>query len=282
MYTLLRWFLNAIASLPWWALYVVSDFFFFVLYHVVWYRRKLVWRNLSAAFPDKSAEEINEINLQFYRNFCDQILETIKLFKASSEEISERFEVDTMVYDKLYAEGKHVLQATSHQFNWEWGNWILNQHTQFHIRIIYMIQKNKDIENLVNEYRTRYGTELIPANDLKVMMTEPEKPSMTVFLSDQNPSDRRRAYWTNFFGREVPFHKGLEILARRKGYAVVFDEIVRVKRGHYKSISKLAFADGSKTEEGEITEAYVRFLEEGIKRQPENWMWTHNRWKHAR
>ena len=282
MYTLLRWFLNAIASLPWWALYVVSDFFFFVLYHVVWYRRKLVWRNLSAAFPDKSAEEINEINLQFYRNFCDQILETIKLFKASSEEISERFEVDTMVYDKLYAEGKHVLQATSHQFNWEWGNWILNQHTQFHIRIIYMIQKNKDIENLVNEYRTRYGTELIPANDLKVMMTEPEKPSMTVFLSDQNPSDRRRAYWTNFFVREVPFHKGLEILALRKGYAVVFDEIVRVKRGHYKSISKLAFADGSKTEEGEITEAYVRFLEEGIKRQPENWMWTHNRWKHAR
>ncbi|MGB1319099.1 MAG: lipid A biosynthesis acyltransferase, partial [Flavobacteriales bacterium] len=75
---------------------------------------------------------------------------------------------------------------------------------------------------------------------------------------------------------------GLELLARRKGHAVVFDEIIRVKRGYYKSVSKLAFADGRTTEEGEITTAYVKFLEESIGRQPENWMWTHNRWKHAR
>ena len=282
MYTLLRWFLNAIASLPWWALYIVSDFFFFILYHVIWYRRKLVMRNLQAAFPEKDAEELYDISIDFYRNFCDQVLETIKLFKASPEEISERFKVDITVYDKLYTEDRHVLQATSHQFNWEWGNWILNKHTDFHIRIIYMIQKNKKIESLVNSYRARYGTELIPANDLKVMMTDPEDPCMTVFLADQNPSDRRRAYWTKFFEREIPFHKGLEILARRKGHAVVFDEIVRVKRGHYKSVSKLAFEDGSKTSEGEITSAYVQFLEESISRQPENWMWTHNRWKHAR
>ncbi len=282
MYSILKFFLSGIARLPWWALYVLSDFFFFLLYHVIWYRRKLVMRNLTAAFPDKSTEELYDISIQFYKNFCDQVLETIKMLKASPEEISERFQVDTEVYDQLYAEGKHVLQATSHQFNWEWGNWILNHHTKFHLRIIYMIQRNKSMERLVNEYRVRYGTELIPANDLKAIMTEPEKPCMTVFLADQNPSDRRRAYWTSFFGREVPFHKGLEILARRKGQAVVFDEMIRVKRGHYKSISKLAFADGSKTSEGEITEAYVRFLEESISRQPENWLWTHNRWKHAR
>ena len=282
MYGLLKFILGGIARLPWWALYLLSDLFFFMLYHVIWYRRKLVWRNLQPAFPEKSAEEINEINIRFYKNFCDQVVETIKLFRSTPEEISKRFEVDTSVYDRLFAEGKHVLQATSHQFNWEWGNWILNHHTRFHLRIIYMIQRNKSMERLVNEYRVRYGTELVPADDLKVMMTDAGKPSMTVFLADQNPSDRKRAAWVNFFGREVPFHRGLEIMARRKGHAVVFDEMVRVKRGHYKSVSKLAFADGSKTAEGEITEAYVRFLEESIKRQPENWLWSHNRWKHAR
>ncbi|MCF8460039.1 MAG: lysophospholipid acyltransferase family protein [Flavobacteriales bacterium] len=282
MYRILKLVLGAIASLPWWALYVLADLFHFLIYHVIWYRRKMVWRNLSAAFPEKSVEEINEINIQFYKNFCDQVVETIKLFRSTPEEISERFEVDTTVYDKLFSEGRHVLQATSHQFNWEWGNWILNHHTQFHLRIIYMIQKNKSMERLVNEYRVRYGTELIPANDLKAMMTDPAQPTMTVFLADQNPSDRKRAAWVSFFGREIPFHRGLEILARRKGHAVVFDEMIRVKRGHYKSVSKLAFTDGSKTSEGEITEAYVQFLEESIKRQPENWLWSHNRWKHAR
>ena len=277
---LLKIFLVGIASLPWSVLYVFSDILFFVIYHVIWYRRKLVWRNLQSAFPEKSAEEINEINLQFYRNFCDQIVETIKLLKATPEEISKRFEVDTQVYDKLYDGGKHVLQATAHQFNWEWGNWILNHHTKFHIRIIYMMVGSKAVERVMNDYRLKHGTELVPANDLKALMQDPINLSMTVFLADQNPSDRRRAQWVEFLNKDAPFHRGLEILARRKGYAVVFDEMVKVKRGHYKSVSKLAFEDGSKTAEGEITEAYVKFLEESIKRQPENWLWTHNRWKH--
>jgi len=282
MFGILRFLLHGVASLPWWLLYLLSDFLFFIIYHTIWYRRKLVQRNLVAAFPQKSAEEINELSIRFYRNFCDQIVETVKLLKATPDEIAERFEVDTTIYNTLYANGRHVLQATSHQFNWEWGNWILNQNTEFHIRIIYMIQKNKGVERLVNGYRLRYGTELVPANDLKVLMSDLQKPTMTVFLADQNPSSGKRAFWTKFFGREVPFHKGLEILARRKGHAVVFDEMVRVKRGHYKSISKLAFEDGSKTSEGEITKAYVRFLEQSIKRQPENWLWTHNRWKHEK
>ena len=282
MYSLLKFLLGGIAMLPWSVLYLLSDFLFFIVYHVLWYRRKTVWRNLEAAFPDKKPEELNELSIQFYRNFCDQIVETVKLLKTSPEEISKRFAVDTTVYDKLHSEGRNVLQATSHQFNWEWGNWILNQHTSFHIRIIYMIQKNKAVERVVNDYRLKYGTELVPANDLKALMVDTDKPTMTVFLADQNPSARKRALWLSFFGREVPFHKGLELLARRKGHAVVFDEIVRVKRGYYKSVSKLAFEDGSKTSEGEITQAYVQFLEKSIKRQPENWMWTHNRWKHAR
>ena len=282
MYPVLRFILNAVARLPWSVIYVVSDFLFFIVYHMVWYRRKLVFRNLSLAFPERSAEEINEISIRFYRNFCDQIVETIKLLKATPEEISKRFEVDTTVYDKLYADGRHVLQATAHQFNWEWGNWILNQHTSFHIRIIYMMVNNKGIEQIVNDYRTRYGTELVAANDLKALLDVPSKPSMTVFLADQNPSDMKRVYWTDLFGREVPFHRGLEILARRQGSAVVFDEMVRVRRGHYKSVSELAFEFPKDTAENEITEAYSKFLEQSISRQPENWLWTHNRWKRKR
>jgi KDO2-lipid IV(A) lauroyltransferase len=189
--------------------------------------------------------------------------------------------VDSTVYEVACTK-KNVLQATAHQFNWEWGNWILNRHTQFTIRIIYMMVGSRSVERIINEYRLRHGSVLIPANDLHALMQRSETPSLTVFLADQNPSDRKRAQWEVFFGRTVPFHRGLEILARRKGHAVVFDEMIRVKRGHYRSISKLAFADGSATQAGEITQAYVRFLEESIRKQPENWLWTHNRWKHAR
>ena len=145
-----------------------------------------------------------------------------------------------------------------------------------------MMVNNGAMERIVNEYRTRYGTELVAANDVKTLVSMPEKPSMTVFLADQNPSDMKRVYWTDFFGREVPFHRGLEILAKRTNAAVVFDEIIRVKRGHYKSVSKLAYPNPKETSDNEITEAYARFLEESISRQPENWLWTHKRWKKKR
>jgi Kdo2-lipid IVA lauroyltransferase/acyltransferase len=280
MYSVLRYFLGLIAKLPWWALYLFSDLLFFIIYNMVWYRRKLVWNNIQAAFPEKSAEEVNDISIAFYRNFCDQIVETVKLLHATQEEICTRFEVDTLLYDRLHAEGRHVLQATAHQFNWEWGNWVLNRHTSFTVRIIYMMVSNKAVERIVNEFRLRHGSVLIPANDLSALLEDADRPTLSVFLADQNPSSLKRAQWEVFMGREAPFHRGLEILARRKGHAVIFDEMVKVKRGHYRSVSHLAFENGSTTAEGEITRAYVRFLEQSIRRQPENWLWTHNRWKH--
>lgn len=282
MHRPLHFLLSSIARLPWGALYALSGALFFVLYYLVRYRRALVFRNLTNAFPQNSKGEIQEISKQFYRNFCDQIVETIKLLRATPEEISARFQVDSSVYETLHAQKRNVLQASAHQFNWEWGNWILNRHTSFTIRIIYMMVGSKSMERIINDYRLRHGSQLIPANDLSALLQDTEHPSLTVFLADQNPSDRKRAQWESFFGRTVPFHRGLEILARRKGHAVVFDEMIRVKRGHYRSISKLAFTDGSATQPGEITQAYVRFLEESIRKQPENWLWTHNRWKHAR
>jgi KDO2-lipid IV(A) lauroyltransferase len=282
MYPALRSLLGSMARLPWWALYIISDLLFLLLFHIIRYRRKLVLRNLRAAFPEKSPEEVQRIASAFYRNLSDQMVETVKLLRATPEDISARFEVDTTVYDRLHAEGRHVLQATAHQFNWEWGNWVLNHHTRFTVRIIYMMVGSSAVERIVNGFRTRHGSVLIPANDLRALLDTPSQPSISVFLADQNPSDRRRAQWEPFLGREAPFHRGLEILARRKGHAVIFDEMVKVKRGHYRSQSHLAFADGSTTAEGEITRAYVSFLEQSIRRQPENWLWTHNRWKHAR
>ena len=36
------------------------------------------------------------------------------------------------------------------------------------------------------------------------------------------------------------------------------------------------------TNDGEITTAYVRYLENEIRQQPDNWVWSHRRWKHIR
>jgi KDO2-lipid IV(A) lauroyltransferase len=34
------------------------------------------------------------------------------------------------------------------------------------------------------------------------------------------------------------------------------------------------------TAPGDITKKYVRFIEDAIRANPDNWLWSHRRWKH--
>ena len=51
--------------------YLISDGIYVVVYHLVGYRKKLVRKNLTDSFPEKSDTEIIEIEKAFYSWFCD-------------------------------------------------------------------------------------------------------------------------------------------------------------------------------------------------------------------
>jgi KDO2-lipid IV(A) lauroyltransferase len=113
------------------------------------------------------------------------------------------------------------------------------------------------------------------------MASVQNEKSLWGFIADQNPSDPKRVSWNDFFHRKTAFSKGAEFVARRYNNLVFFGELIKIKRGYYRINMKLAFEQPKETKDGEITEAYVRFLEDSIKRQPENWVWSHRRWKHV-
>ena len=83
LYYILFSFWYCISLLPLGILYLFSDFLYLLIYHVAHYRRKVVMKNLTSSFPDKSEKEINEIAKQFYAWFCDYIVESIKLLSMS-------------------------------------------------------------------------------------------------------------------------------------------------------------------------------------------------------
>ena len=51
-------------------------------------------QNLTNSFPDKSEQEIKELARKFYAHLCDLIVESVKLFSISEEEIVQRFKVN--------------------------------------------------------------------------------------------------------------------------------------------------------------------------------------------
>src|SRR5262245_50704883 len=110
-----------IARLPLPVLYALSDFLFFVSYHLIRYRRPLVKRNLTRSFPEKTKLEIRAIRREFYHNLCDYAVETLKLLTISQVDLAQRVVFKNgHILEKYKSQNQSVLLLASHQFNWEW------------------------------------------------------------------------------------------------------------------------------------------------------------------
>ncbi|MDP4148928.1 MAG: lysophospholipid acyltransferase family protein [Bacteroidota bacterium] len=282
MYYLLYGFLYLLSLLPMRLLYVLSDGIYLLVYYVFGYRKKVVMNNLKIAFPEKSGEERVRIAKKFYHHFIDSFLEVVKLLTASQTFVQKRFTMDVGELNDLYASGKSCQLHLGHTFNWEWGHLALTKLTPYQILVVYMPITNPKFEKLFYRLRTRSGNVFLPATTMRESITPYLRTQYLLGLvADQNPSNARTSYWLNFFGRPTPFASGPEKGARAGALPVVFACIEKPRRGYYHATVSLGAKDGSQLAEGELTLRYVRYLESVIRRNPDMWLWSHRRFKHA-
>lgn len=242
---------------------------------------KVTMQNLRLSFPEKTENELEQIAKKYYKNLCDSIIETIKLFSISKNELNKRMQCNWELMDLMTTEDRNGQAYMSHQFNWEWATVLCNWRAPRRFTGLYMPLTNKAFDKLYLWLRGRSGVHLIRVQDMqKEMAAVQNEKILWGFIADQNPSDPKRVSWNDFMNRKTAFFKGPEFVARRYNNIVYFGEIIKIKRGYYEIKLRLAFDNPRNTSDGEITEAYVRHLEQSIKRQPENWVWSHRRWKH--
>lgn len=281
MYYLLYGILYLISLFPLRILYLLADALYFILYKVFKYRVLVVRKNLNDSFPEKNDVEKLLIEKKYYQNLCDSIVETIKMFSISKNALDKRIQCNWEAFDKMTLEDRNGQAFMSHQFNWEWSTLICNWHSPRRFTGIYLPLTNTAFDKIFHKIRSRAGMKLIPVQKMQHEIAKTQNEEILWgFIADQNPSDPKRVSWNDFFHRKTAFFKGPEFVARRYNNIVYFGEIIKIKRGYYEIKMKLAFENPKATNEGEITEAYVRHLEDSIKRQPENWVWSHRRWKH--
>ncbi len=285
MSAILYWLvLKPISLLPYRALYILSDFFFLVFYHVVGYRKKVVRGNLMRSFPEKSAKEIRAIEKDFYRHFCDLILESLKNFSADSEQLAARFEHrNTEVLDRLHAEGRSAILAGGHYGNWEM--WALSAPVHFKHRLmaIYKRLSNAYFDEKMRSTRGKFGLELVSTKQtVEWLEANRENLFVSVFAIDQSPSDPKKAHWISFLGQETACIFGAEKYAKEFNLAIVFGHLHKVSRGKYAIDYELVTTNPRSYEHGKLTEEMSALLERDIRREPRYWLWTHKRWKHKR
>lgn len=281
MYYLLLVFMYGISILPLWLLYRISDVLYLIVYHIVGYRKAVVFDNLRQAFPEKTPEEITRLAKKYYLNLTDMMVETVKLLTMRPKELQRRFTCDLTVLHELYAKGKSCQMHLGHNFNWEWANLFCMQGVKYPFLVVYMPLTNKAGDRMFRHFREKSGSILLPANDIRESM-QPwiNRQYLIALVADQNPGNPRRSYWYPFLNRMTAFYKGPEMTARRSDIPVVFVDIRKTKRGYYHATLKLAFEEPSAVPEGTITESFVKYLEQNIREQPEVWVWSHRRWKH--
>jgi len=275
-----------IGLIPFFVLFGFSNIVYLILYKILGYRKRVVFENLKGCFPNNENDEINRIASGFYKNLCDIFIESIKAFTMSRRQILARHKIiNPEVLEQFYKTNQSVIGVTGHYCNWEWGSLSASLQTPYKVVAFYMPLMNRTLDRFVRWSRSRFGTTLASVADTSITF-EKYKDLGTVFLmaADQGIASkyRDRAYWIQFLNRDTPFLYGLEKHSRNNNLPVIYIDVQRVKRGYYTLELTVLTANPVELPDGMVTELYARKLEQVIQKKPENWLWSHRRWKVSR
>lgn len=279
------WFLKFLSRRSFKTLYVISDFLYYLAYYVVGYRRKVVRKNLVNSFPEKTEEEIKKLEKAFYRQFCDQIVEIVKQITLTKEEMASHLYVENIeLVEKLRAENRSIVYYLAHIGCWEYVAYFSEATKTDDLYIGYKKLTNEAFDNLMFYLRSKFGGH--PVQDVKLLRTLAQlkkegKRAELGFLADQSPMTDALNYWTTFLNQNTAMIDSIERIARKLDYAVCYFDVTRESRGVYKLEVQLITDDINSTPQNYVTEQYTRLLEQTIKKQPECYLWSHNRWKYT-
>lgn len=288
IYKPVGWLMGGLARLPFGALYAISDLLCFLARDVVRYRRKVVDRNLAESFPDMPEKERRKIARDFYRNFTDYFMETIKLAHVTDREILDRIEFVGLDHiDDYLDRGRSVALYFSHCFNWEWAPAMTRcmRHPIGEKMLFTQVYRHLD-NRWFNDYflklRSRFDSvsyeKRTVFRDL-LRLRRDGVLSVTGFMSDQKPSHNDQIHVVKFLNHPTAIITGTETIIRKLDLVTFYWDMEKTGRGRYRLSARFITDTPDAEKPYYITDTYARMLQQTIERNPSNWLWTHKRWK---
>lgn len=278
------WWLRAISSLPLPVLYAVAGAFGLLLRYVLRYRVGVVRSNLRSCFPRVPQRALDAVLNRHYRNLAQVMAEFIKGATLGADELRAR--VRLLHLERVQAQtcaGRPVMLLAAHQCNWEWSLQAVALGLGVPVLAAYKPLHNAAADGGLLRIRTRFGARLLPAKKLaRGIARQRHQVHGVCLMADQMPVSSPGRYWLHFLGRDTAFYPGPAQIARAAGYAVFFVAMRRTRRGHYEMEFIPIAAAGEAPEPQLLTARYAQQVEAQVMASPEDWAWTHRRWKHRR
>ena len=277
-------FIIPVSLLPYGVLYGLSNCLYYLFYYVIGYRKEVVVRNIQNSFPEKTKAERERIIKKFYSHFSDLMLESLKVFTISRNEVDERMKFNFVeVPNGYFDQGRSIIIAGGHNNNWELFAVGVAAAVKHKAVAFYKPLTNVFFDGKMRQTRSKYGLSMAPTKRAKEVFEENKNIlTATIFGIDQSPAHADKCYWTTFLNQDTGVHFGVEKFAKEYDLPVVYGRIRKLKRGHY-CFDFINVTDQPRlTAYGEISEKVTRMLEKDIIEEPCYWLWSHKRWKHKR
>lgn len=274
-----RWF-EAVSRLPWGLLYGVASVLAWIAYRVLRYRLDVVRSNLAGAFPDLTPQERRSIERAYYRRLGELTAEVVKSATLPAGDLERRVTLRGLetIQAQLDA-GQSVLILAAHQCNWEWLLLALSLKLGHCLAAAYKPLHQLRSERLMQALRTRFGGTVIPAKEVLTRILRERGVRALAMVADQEPVTSDYKWWTPFLNRPTAFYQGPEKIAQVARYAVAFASMRRIGRGRYEVRFEPLLASRAPAQPGALTERYARLVEAQVRASPEDWTWSHRRWK---
>jgi KDO2-lipid IV(A) lauroyltransferase len=275
------WWARLLSRLPLRFLYAFSGFVAWLAFRVVPYRAPMIDASLAQAFPELDPRARRTLRQRFYRGFAQMFAELLKAPALDPDEIRRRVRIVNLEEPRALLErGQSVLLVAAHQCNWEWMLLALSLELGFPLDAAYKPLVNEWAEREMKKLRTRFGSRLVPAQELLPDILKRQGVVRAVaMVADQEPTRSERKYWTRFLNRDTAFYMGPEEIARVTRFPVFFIAMRRRSRGYYEMEFLPLAPGGNPMAPGALTARYVRLVEEQIRAAPPDWPWSHKRWR---
>lgn len=261
-----------------------SVFLAFLFYYIIPVRKKVVYKNLSIAFPELSVQQLQELAYKAYKNICITLSEIFCLEDLSPGQIDSLFYIEkTDRMKESIIEKRGGILFTAHFGNWEMAAAAIGIKLGTPIHVVAKAQRNPYVTRWLNSMREQTGSKVVMLGvSIKNVFRELLKGNIIAIVGDQRGS--AEGLRVDFFNRQTAVYNGAAMLAVKTGCLVFICPIIRQPDFSYKVLTTVIDPrqlDGSEEEKIKfITQKFMNILECTIKQYPEQWFWMHNIWKY--
>jgi Kdo2-lipid IVA lauroyltransferase/acyltransferase len=178
-----------------------------------------------------------------------------------------------------------LIMLSGHFSNWELIALATGSAVQTPITIIVKTQTNKIVDAVINKHRTKLGNIVVPMElSVREILSTISRGGIVAMVADQ--SAPKESVFVEFFGRAVATFQGPAVFALRTAAPLQMGVMVRQPDFTYEVIfEEIDYSDISEYNEKnvyELTQRHTALLEKYIRLYPDQWMWTHRRWKNIK